>query len=105
MTTEEQRRTVKALAGCGMRQEDICIIIGLRSTKTLRKRFRKELELGVVEARANVQQVAFKQATSGRDPKATMFWLSGRAGWGRKDPDNELAEEDSTSENSQHSSH
>jgi len=40
MTTEEQRRTVKALAGYGVRQEEICAIIGLRSPKTLRKRFR-----------------------------------------------------------------
>jgi len=94
MTIEEQRKRVKALAGYGVRQEDICVIIGLRSTKTLRKRFRKELELGVVEARANVQQTAFKLATSGRDPKSTMFWLNGRAGWGRKGLDNEVVEEE-----------
>jgi len=93
MTTEEQRRTVKALAGYGVRQEEICAILGLRSPKTLRKRFRRELELGVVEARAKVKQTAFQLAASGRDPKATMFWLNGRAGWGRKDPDSEYVKE------------
>ena|SRR3989442_14261291 len=93
MTIEEQRKKVKALAGYGVRQEDICAIIGLRSTKTLRKRFRKELELGVVEARANVKQAAFKLAASGRDPKSTMFWLKTHANWGRKDPDSEVVEE------------
>ena len=78
MPTEEQRRKVRALAGFGVRQEDICAIMGLRSTKTLQKRFRRELELGVVEARAKVAQAAFKLATSGRDPASTMFWLERR---------------------------
>ena len=58
MPTEEQRRKVKALAGFGVRQEEICAIIGLRSPKTLRKRFGRELILGVVEARAKVTQAA-----------------------------------------------
>jgi hypothetical protein len=93
MTTEEQRRRVKALAGFGLRQEDICAIIGLRSTKTLRKRFGRELELGVVEARAQVTQAAFKLAASGRDPASTMFWLKSRARWGVKDPESEVRRE------------
>ena len=85
MATEEQRRKVRALAGFGVRQEDICAILGLRSPKTLRKRFAKELELGVVEARAKVAQAAFKLAISGRDPASTMFWLERRARWGERD--------------------
>src|SRR6266478_10196887 len=93
MATEEQRRKVRALAGFGVRQEDICAIMGLRSTKTLRKRFGRELELGVVEARAKVAQAAFKLATSGRDPASTMFWLERRARWGERDPDIDLRDE------------
>ena len=93
MATEEQRRKVRALAGFGVRQEDICAILGLRSPKTLRKRFAKELELGVVEARAEVAQAAFKLATSGRDPASTMFWLTRRARWGERDPDSDFREE------------
>ena len=93
MPTEEQRRKVKALAGFGVRQEEICAIIGLRSPKTLRKRFGRELELGVVEARAQVTQAAFKLATSGSDPASTMFWLKCRARWGVKDPESEVREE------------
>src|SRR6266404_4424910 len=93
MITEEQRRKVRALAGFGVRQEDICAIIGLRSTKTLRKRFGRELDLGVVEARAKVTQAAFKMDTSGRDPASTIFWLKQRARWGQKDPDSDLRSE------------
>ena len=84
MATEEQRRKVRALAGFGVRQEDICAILGLRSPKTLRKRFAKELKLGIVEARAKVAQAAFKLAISGRDPASTMFWLERRARWGER---------------------
>src|SRR5437762_1372618 len=86
-------RKVKALAGFGVRKEDICAIMGLRSPKTLRKRFRRELDLGVVEARAKVTQAAFKLATSGRDPASTMFWLTRRARWGERDPDSDFREE------------
>ena len=93
MATEEQRRKVRALAGFGVRQEDICAILGLRSQKTLRKRFAKELELGVVEARAKVAQAAFKLATSGRDPASTMFWLERRARWGARDATGDARDE------------
>jgi len=93
MATEEQRRKVRALAGFGVRQEDICAIMGLRSTKTLQKRFRRELELGVVEARAKVAQAAFKLAISGRDPASTMFWLERRARWGERDPESDTRDE------------
>jgi len=49
--------------------------------------------LGVVEARAQVTQAAFKQATSGRDPASTMFWLKTRARWGVKDPESDVRQE------------
>src|SRR5438132_13604916 len=81
ITDEELRKTVRTLAGFGVRQEQICAIVGIRSPKTLRKRFPRELSLGVVEARARVMQAAFKSATSGRNPGMTMFWLKTRARW------------------------
>src|SRR5436189_2385785 len=93
MATGEQRRKVRALAGFGVRQEDICAIMGLRSPKTLRKRFAKELELGVVEATAKVAQAAFKLAISGRDPASTMFWLERRARWGGRDTTSDARDE------------
>jgi hypothetical protein len=82
--TDEQRRMVKSLAGCGLKQEHIAPLLGLASTTTLRKYFREELERGPVEAHANVRRTLFKLATSGRNPGATMYWLKTRARWSEK---------------------
>jgi hypothetical protein len=91
---EELRRRVKALAGLGLRQKQICSIVEIRSPKTLRKRFARDLSAGIVEARAKVMQAVFKSATSGRDPRMTMFWLKTRARWSEKtSPESYLCEE------------
>ena len=82
--TDEQRRMVKSLAGCGLKQEHIASLLGLASTTTLRKHFREELERGPVEPHANVRRTLFKLATSGRNPGATMYWLKTRARWSEK---------------------
>jgi hypothetical protein len=79
--TEENRKTVKLLAGLGLPQDQICTVIGLRSTKTLRRYFCKELSLGIAESSANVQRTAFKLASSRKDPASTIFWLKTRARW------------------------
>ena len=93
-TDEELRKQVTMLAGLGLRTEQICLIIGIRSSKALRKRFARELSLGVVEARAKVMQSAFKSATSGRDPRMTIFWLKTRARWSeRNEPEVHRCEE------------
>ncbi len=76
--TEEQRSRVKALAGLGMPQEEICALVGLRSAKTLRRHYPGELLAGVVEATTKVRQTAFRLAISGRDPGSTIFWLKTR---------------------------
>ena len=54
--TDEQRRLVKSLAAMGTPHTDIARKIGLRSPKTLRKHFRKELEMGAMEANYRVAQ-------------------------------------------------
>ena len=79
--TDELRRKVKVFVGCGVPQQQICHLIGIRSVKTLRKHFRVELELGPLEALAKVQQTAFRLATSGRSPRMTIRWLERRARW------------------------
>jgi hypothetical protein len=79
--TEERRRTVRSMAGYGVPQQDIATSVGLRSTKTLRKHFRKELDGGVADAKAKVLQTLFKMATSGQHPAATIFWVKTRLGW------------------------
>src|SRR4051812_35463194 len=47
------REKVRYLAGVGVRQDDIALIIGC-APKTLRKRFRDELDRGVAEANATM---------------------------------------------------
>jgi len=84
--TDEQRQTVRALAGYGLRQQEIATIVGLVSVETLREHFHDELTLGPLEARLNVTSTLFRKATSGRDPAATMFWLKTRAGWSERGP-------------------
>jgi hypothetical protein len=79
--TDEQRRRVKMLASLGQRPKQIAMVVGIRSTTTLRKHFREELTRGPAEAMANVRKTLFQMATSGRHPAATMFWLKTRARW------------------------
>ncbi len=82
--TEQNRNTVKALAGYGLKHEQIASIVGVRSTKTLRKHFRHELDTGGAEANAQVAQTLFQMAISGEQPAATIFWLKIRAAWSEK---------------------
>ena|SRR5579872_1328564 len=79
--TEELRHIVRSMAGYGVPQQDIATSVGLRSTKTLRKHFRKELDGGVVDAKAKVLQTLFKMAISGKHPAATIFWVKTRLAW------------------------
>ena len=79
--TDEQRRRVKMLASLGQRHKQIAMVVGIRSTTTLRKHFREELTRGPAEAMANVRKTLFQMATSGKHPAATMFWLKTRARW------------------------
>jgi hypothetical protein len=92
--TEENRRRVKRLAGFGLRQEDICAAVGLRSAKTLRRYFFKELSLGMAETTTNVLQTLFRLASSRRDPASTIFWLKTRAHWSANMTVNPAAEGD-----------
>ena len=65
----EQRRSVKVMAGLGMRHQDIALVVDI-AEKTLRKHFRQELALGAIEANAKVLQTVWngnlwRQASSG----------------------------------------
>ena len=92
--TPEQRSQVKTLAGLGLSQQEICAIVGLRSPKTLRRHYQRELAAGVAEATTKVKQTAFRLAISGRDPRSTIFWLRTRMRWsGPVDPPERVVEE------------
>ena len=80
---DAMRERVRYLAGVGVRQDDIAKIIGC-APKTLRKRFRDELDRGVAEANATVSGYLFAAAKAGNIP-AIIFWLKTRAQW-REEP-------------------
>jgi hypothetical protein len=73
--TDEDRRLVKHLAAVGMPQEDIGLKVGIRSPKTLRKHFSKELDLGSIEAEASVRGRIFKDAMAG-NTRAQQIYMS-----------------------------
>jgi len=79
--SEDQRQFVKSLAAFGVLQEQIARRLGIRSLKTLRRHFRKELDWGALEANLNVTKTLYKMATSGEHPGASMFWMKSRCGW------------------------
>ena len=81
--SDDQRRTVRAMAGFGVPQEDIAAFHKI-DPKTLRKHFRDELDQGVTEANAKVAQSLFNMATKQNNVAAAIFWLKARAGWSER---------------------
>ena len=81
--TAEQRRTVRAMSGFGIQQEEIATFLDI-DPKTLRKHFRAELDRGSTEATAKVAQSLFRMATEGNNVAAAIFWMKARAGWSEK---------------------
>lgn len=77
--TAEQRSTVKSLSAYGLNQKSIACVIGLRSVKTLRKHFSRELALGVIEAVAQVSQTHYQMARSGKHENSTFRFLQTRS--------------------------
>ena len=65
---------VKAMAAMGIRQDKIALLIGIRSPKTLRKFFRKELDTGATEATFNMEQAQYKSGMAG-NARAQTDWL------------------------------
>jgi DNA-binding Lrp family transcriptional regulator len=82
---DAKRERVRYLAGLGVPQKDIARLIGC-SPKTLRKRFRDELDRGVAEANAVISGSLFAAAKAG-NTTAQIFWLKTRAHWHERGPD------------------
>jgi hypothetical protein len=81
--TADQRRTVRAMAGFGVPQEDIATFLDI-DAKTLRKHFRAELDRGSMEATTKEAQSLFRMATEGNNVAAAIFWMKARAGWSER---------------------
>jgi hypothetical protein len=74
-----QRRQVEAMAAYGIPEDNISRVIGV-DPKTLRKRYRDELDLGETKANAQVAGFLFNAAKNG-NVTAQIFWLKTRAKW------------------------
>lgn len=81
--TETARAEVLALAGFGVKHEDIALYLGI-DEKTLRKYFKDELKSGSVRANAVIAKTLYNLAKGG-DARSCMFWLKTRAGWRETD--------------------
>jgi hypothetical protein len=84
VATEALREKVWHLAGLGVPQDDIAKIVGC-APKTLRKRFRAELDRGVAEANAVIAGCLFAAAKAG-NITAMIFWMKTRARWRERPP-------------------
>ena len=71
-----QRRQVEAMAAYGIPEVDISRVVGVDS-KTLRKHYREELDLGETKANAQVAGFLFNSARNVRRRRGTRrsrFW-------------------------------
>jgi hypothetical protein len=91
--TQEQRHLVKSMAAVGTQHEMIALKIGV-SAKTLRKRFRHELDTGSTDANYKVASTLFQMATSGTCPAATIFWTKTRNKFRERQDDRQFASPD-----------
>lgn len=80
--TDKERAQVKLLVAVGTRDHDVAKVIGV-SLPTLRKHCWAEMDVGHIEANANVARSLYAQATHKEKPNVTaaIFWLKCRAGW------------------------
>jgi hypothetical protein len=80
--TESDRTTVLVMTAAGMRQEDIAPCIGETGIdpKTLRKHFRRELEIGVAKINGLCSQAIVRGIQRG-EAWAACFWAKTRMGW------------------------
>ena len=81
--TEKTRATVKAMSAYGIPQEQVARVLDIDS-KTLRLHYRDELDLGVIEANAQVAKTLFQQATKEGNTTAAIWWTKSRMGWKEK---------------------
>jgi len=80
--TDSNRKTVESMSGYGIPEDDIALVIGI-DPKTLRKHYRRELDLGHIKANSAVAQNLFKRATGdgSQSVTAAIFWAKTRMGW------------------------
>lgn len=80
--TDDQRRTVTDMAAVGITQEQIALFLDI-DDNTLRKHFRRELDIAALEANVKVAKSLYVKAISG-DIGAAVWWTKTRMGWKEK---------------------
>ena len=86
LINEDQVQLVREWAGYGLTVGQMAAMLGM-SKDTFERRVKEDnclsaaLEKGRANAIIDVSKSAYGQATSGKTPAMTMFWLKCRAGW------------------------
>lgn len=78
--SEETRAQVQTMAGFGIKQEHIALILGIGEA-TLQRRFKDELTRGAQLANTNVIKSLYKNAVEHNNVAAQIFWAKARCGW------------------------
>ena len=80
--TADTRNKIKAMVAIGIEHENIAKVMDI-SPKTLRKHYRAELDLGMIEANAAVGGAMFRAATTKGPGQVTagIWWTKTRMGW------------------------
>lgn len=68
------------MAGFGIPQIEIANLVGI-SDRTLRDRYRRELDTGATEANLRVAQSLYTLAVKERNVAACIWWTKARMGW------------------------
>jgi hypothetical protein len=88
-TTEERRAVVKKMASLRLNHQEIASLLKI-SSKTLERRYRKEIEEGRAQARLSVEAVIYKRVTSNDKSIATAnlqkWWMDRNYPVEGKDP-------------------
>ena len=79
--TEQERKSVEAMAGYGLPQEHIAVLVrdGIH-LDTLREQFKRELVSGKAKANSKIGQTLFQKAAGG-DVTAMIWWSKTQMKW------------------------
>jgi hypothetical protein len=69
-----------AMAGMGLRQEEISLLLG-HTAKTVRRHYRHELTIGSIEANLRVARSLYNLAVKEGNVSACIWWTKARMGW------------------------
>lgn len=82
--TQEMKDKAELLAGLGVPQKDIALILGIGETSLL-KYCSDEMKRGIAKANSKVAGCLFDLAVNKKQPAALFFWAKTRMGWRETD--------------------